>query len=432
MRGRPGGSAERRYHARMLIRARWIVPVCAPPIGDGVIRVADGLIREVRHAARQDVSEAIDLGDVAVLPGFVNAHTHLELTDLAGRVLDGRRPASLWEWIDALLSLRSGPAAADPVAAAQRGAALSLQAGVTLVADISRTGRPFLSATASPLRRVCFFELISGAAQPPRRAADLEPLLDDFERLAGRAAQHTAPSARCHAGISPHSLYNVARDDLDRAIALARRRRLPITMHLAETADEIEWLRDRRGPLAAFVNRFPGRASAAYAAGDLAAVLRDSGMLPLRPLLAHGNAVDDAVLTQLARSRCSVAYCPRTHAWFGHAPHRWRDMLAAGLNVCVGTDSLASNQTLCVLDELRAIRRQARDVPARTLLEMGTHRGAAALGLGDRCGALSPGLWADFAVVDVGGSRHDDIEAALLDTDWQVQATFIAGQRISG
>src|SRR5262249_13659344 len=147
------------------------------------------------------------------------------------------------------------------------------------------------------------------------------------------------------------------------------------------------WLAHGTGRVAEFRAKFPLSGELARAVRNPVSALRDCGMAD-RLLLAHGNYLAGDQIAELARSECSVAYCPRAHRFFGHPPHPWREMLAAGINVCVGTDSLASNESLSILDELRFLRRMYPEVSARTLLEMGTIRAARALGLQGEVGAI--------------------------------------------
>jgi len=398
------------------VRARWVLPIVGDAIAGGTVRVRDGRISDVGDAAP---AGAIDLGDAAILPGFINVHTHLELTGYAGRLA----PMPFWDWLPKLIALRRAPGAEEKeIDAARQGAAASLAGGVTCVADISRTGRPFEALMESPIRKVCFFELISGASDPPRDPDELRAAVDRFaEEIEGRNDSTV--------GVSPHTFYTVAWDDIRRTVALAGERDLPITMHFAETLEEVEWLESGSGRLAEFLAAFPTLRPFVLAHGDGMGLLHRAMMVRLRPLLAHCNYVSDAQIEDLARTSCSVVFCPRAHRFFGHAPHRWRDMLRAGVNVCVGTDSLASNESLSILDELRFLRREAPDMPATGLIEMATARGAKALGMHGAIGALQPGAWADMVAIPLGGKTLDPA-AAILDSDARVSRVWVGGGEV--
>jgi cytosine/adenosine deaminase-related metal-dependent hydrolase len=200
-------------------------------------------------------------------------------------------------------------------------------------------------------------------------------------------------------------------DGLRTCAEVAARHHLPVCIHLAETRDEAQFTRDASGPLAEHLRTLQIWDEAIPAGGcgpvELAGRL---GLLTPTTLLAHVNYVTGTDIDRIARSRASVAFCPRTHHAFGHDAHRFREMLRARINVCIGTDSLASNPSLSVLDELRFLRHAAPDVPASTLLEMATVRGARALGFEHQTGSLAPGKYADIVVIplDAAGARGPD------------------------
>lgn len=404
----------------MLIRAAWVVPVSSPPIRDGHVRVADGRIADVgawSPGRATGGDSVVELGNVALLPGFVNCHTHLELTGYAGKL----PPAPLWDWLDALFPLRRMPGAVEAEAdAVRRGAAMSLAAGVTCVGDISRNGASFAGMLESRIRKVCFFELISGAGMPPRDPDELRATADAFAELAGSRDNLTI-------GFSPHAPYTVSWNDLRRVAALAGERDAPITMHFCETPEERQWLEARQGKLVEFLSKFPAFAAMQMPQGPPMSVLHRAGMTRLRPLLAHVNYATDEEIADLARAGCSVAFCPRAHRYYGHSGHRWREMLAAGVNVCAATDSMASSGTLSVLDELRHLRRVAPEMSAEALLAMGTVNPAHALGLGEECGAIRPGMWGDLTAVPLEDSASADPVADVLNSGAMPMRTWVAG-----
>lgn len=475
---RPRGALLRRTMRLMaeaadsrVLRADWVLPVCGPPIGNGAVRIEGGRIAAVGGAdevfRREDCVE--DLGRVALLPGLVNAHAHLELSVYAGRL----PPSSLWDWLPRLIELRrEAEPARNEVDAASRAAWDCLSAGVTCIGDISRNGRVFAALDDVPIRQVRFLELISGAAEPPRDPDELGLALDAM----GASADASRPSGR-NWGVSPHSPYTVTARHLDAVVRLAVERRLPLTMHVAETMEEREWLEHRTGRLAEFVARHPASNVERMFKGDVLGLLErmshvaaGSGVCVVRKAARESAeerpAGDDAIVTAGSRSRrtaapmvfahcnyvrddeiawlgarswkrrsgrgISVVFCPRAHRFFGHRDHPWRRMLAAGVNVCLGSDSLASNESLSILDELRFLRRIAPECPAATLLEMATHNGAAALGLRDEIGAIRVGLAADLIAIpllsDCGGDEFDPA-AAILDGGEHVSHVYVGGVR---
>ncbi|MBN1488835.1 MAG: amidohydrolase family protein [Phycisphaerae bacterium] len=366
-------------------RAKHVVPIEGAPIENGAVEVVDGRITAVGPAGPIASPHAVDFGECVLLPGFVNAHTHLELTTYADQLPTG----DLWDWIPALVRQRAltGQFAREQDGI-RRGAALALQAGTTTLADISRqhTAWPILCET--PLRCVCFAELLCFAAEPARTIDEL-----------AEKVRATRTDARRSVGIAPHAPYSVTPRQLRDCVAWARRERLPLTMHVAETPEERQYIETGTGRLyellaaGGFVEKNPPPRQ------PLFEYLAASGLFDGPALLAHVNDVSDAELDRLSRSACTVVYCPRAHRFFGHAAHRFRDMLARGINVCLGTDSLASNASLSILDEMRFLHREYPDLDVHTLLEMGTRRGARGLCMEAHIGTLAPGKRADFVVV---------------------------------
>mgnify|MGYP000069114460 CR=1 FL=1 len=401
----------------MILLARYVVPVDRPPLPEGGVRIEGGRLTQVGPKTDLRGEPAIDLGPVALFPGLINAHAHLELSAYAGAL----SPASLWTWMPRLVVLRRKGTPEAERRSAARAAAESLHAGVTCIADISRRGDAWSALRTVPVRKVCFAELISTAADPPRDPAEL-----------ARAVEAVECDDRLSVGVSPHAPYTVRPRDFVGAVEFARRRGLPLTTHWAETEQERRWLERGGGLLGAVVRGF--------SRGDPICSPRCSpmryaerlGLLSAGALLAHVNYIDDDDLGRLRRSSASVVYCPRSHRFFRHKPHRWRDMLAAGINVCVGTDSAASlppGATLSVWEELRFLHREHPDVPTETLLSMATIRSARALGLADKLGSITPGKAADLVAMPLNDPLGPDPIADVLEGSMVPVGVWVAGER---
>jgi cytosine/adenosine deaminase-related metal-dependent hydrolase len=280
-----------------------------------------------------------------------------------------------------------------------------LKFGVTCVGDISRhcaISRPLLRN--GPLRVVSYGEV---QAMAQRRG-----LIE--ERLAV-AADESFESDHLRTAISPHAPYSVEMTGYERCVEVAKTRELPLATHLAETLDEAPFLADHTG---GFRNlwEFLGAwdESVPKFAGGPVRFAQAVGLLDYhRTLLAHVNYCDDAELDLLSNGKASVVYCPRTHAYFGHPPHRWREMLARGINVAIGTDSCASSPDLNLVEELRLVRRIAPEVSAGDIWKMAMANGARAIDMSGRVGVLSTGAAADF--VFYRASAEDPLESILSD-----------------
>ena len=406
----------------MILRARYVQAGRGHTIENGAVRIENGRIAEIGPAPAVSGSPTDDLGDSLLLPGFVNAHTHLELTHLAGRVPPG---GDFLRWMGRLVKAMRVVGDEEGVRdAVQRGRTLSLQAGVTTVGDITRLPamtRPVLAD--GPLRVLSFGEVIAVGALRHRLG----------DRLAA-ATDSSARSAFLEVGISPHAPYTLEPEGLRACASRAEACGLRMSMHLAETPEEALFTTRLTGPVRSFFKRHgvwdrrvpcPHLPPVEYAA--------TAGVLGPETVLAHVNYVSDEEIDRIEASGAHVVYCPRTHDAFGHPPHPFRRMLDRGVNVCVGTDSLASNPSLSVLEELRFLRGRHPDMPAAVLIEMGTVRAARALGMDAqprRVGAIAPGFWADLTVIPLDPTGPADPLDNILQSRTDPLRTCVAGRWI--
>jgi cytosine/adenosine deaminase-related metal-dependent hydrolase len=351
---------------------------------------AYGDVRRDHGDARVD-----DLGDVVVWPGLVNAHTHLELSTLGQ--LSG--PGAFVDWVLALRAAVVGAGDYDAFCRAglTRGIAESLKFGVAAVGDISlnpAVTRPILAA--SGLAGVSFGEVLGMAG----RRGQLEG------RLAA-AVDRSAERGGFRAGVEPHAPYSIDVPGFAGCLEAARARGMMLATHLAETPDEAAFLADHSGEFRQLWDALGSwREDVPRFSGGPVAMAKAVGLLDFPTVLAHANYVNDSDLDLLAGGRASVVYCPRTHAYFGHPPHRFAEMLERGINVAVGTDSRASSPDLDLMAELRLIHRRRPGIPAATVLEMGTVNGARALGLDKVVGRLAAGMRASLCAFPVRGGDH--------------------------
>ncbi len=417
--------------APCIISADWLLPITSEPIRDGAVLVRHGAISAygaldaVRGVAPPDVQ--IDHQDRAILmPGFVNAHTHLELTCYHGQL----QRAPLWDWFDKLIPIRRESGAEEREAQGiHRAVEMCLAAGVTTVGDITRTGASIETLRSSPIRKVCFLELISGASQPP---SAFEELVAMFKRLQTNLNKDTSLFAnRLTLGISPHAPYTVRLTEIAACMDLARDRQIPLTIHLLETQEESDWLRGHGGTLQAILE------SRGLATGDQQPTDIDAWYTQTKALdsgggalLAHLNYAGDADIQRVAASDASVVWCPRAHDYFGHRDHPWQRFIEAGVNVCIGTDSLASNETLSVLDELRFVAAQEPTCDPSLLLRCGTINAARGLQMSDQIGAIELCKRADLVAIDRDDAAPDEAAANVIHGSGAVSATWIDGQSV--
>jgi len=402
----------------MIVKARFVIPVDRPAIQNGAVAFEDGRIVAVGQAGDMpDSPPVVDYGDAVICPGFVNAHTHVELSAFAGKMPP---TPEFTHWLARVIEA-AGSALAQKVdtrEAVRDGIRQSLASGVTMVGDIARNPLWTREVLAnSPLRGVSYGEVIAIGARRRLLAERLEA-----------AASTKWQSERIRVGISPHAPYTVEPDAMRACAGEADKTGAPLSIHLAETREEGLFTRNGTGPFADFLRNLGVWDESIPASGcGPVELAQRAGLLKERTVIAHANYVDDEDIQRIADGRASVAYCPRTHHAFGHEPHRFRDMLDAGINVCIGTDSLASNPSLSILDELRFLHRQCPDVPAAKLLAMGTLHGARALGLDEQAGSLTVGKQADLVGIPLEGSHPEDAWASILRSSQEANAVYISG-----
>lgn len=371
------------WSGTVTLRARWVFPVDRPPIESGTVEIAGGRIAAVD--ARRD-RPTHDLGNAALLPGLVNAHAHLELSDVA-QPLTPPRPFT--HWLRSVMTHRRERGMSPEASTSAIGAGLteSRSSGTTLIGDIVSAG--WIEPPAAGLRGVAFLELI-GLSQ--ERFA---PQLEAASRHAGRAT-----TGDWTAGLSPHAPYSVHPEFFERIVRFAAQARVPVAMHLAESREELELLQAGSGAFVEFLQSLELWRPEAIPRGTRIRDYLERLATLERALVIHGNYLaDDDIELLAAHPGMSVVYCPRTHAYFGHEPHPWLALIARGINVALGTDSRASNPDLNVWDEVRFLRQRHPQVPPETLLNLATHNGARAMGQGHECGSLAVGNRAEWAAV---------------------------------
>ena len=389
----------------LTLRARWVLPIAGPPIDDGWVAVADGRIVAVGRERRQGVRAGtadVDLGRAALLPGLVNAHTHLELSYLAGAVPPAAR---FTDWIRQVMALRRGhpepesPAIVEPM---RHAIAQLPRQGTALVGDISNTLVSVAALDEADQPALVFYELIR------LRAADADAVIAGaLDRM---AALKRPPHVRL--SLTPHAPYSVS-PRLFQAIRRERDRDpfARTSVHLAESTEETEFLEQGTGPwrqllgeLGAWDDKWvaPGCGTVGYL--DRMRVLDD------RTLAVHAVQCLRPDLERLAALGTTVVTCPRSNRHVGVGDPPVAAFYASGARVAIGTDSLASAPDLSVWPELAVMRRLAPEVPARQLLESATRVGAEALGFGAELGTIEPGKRAALVAVGMPPSIRDATE----------------------
>ncbi|HSJ62874.1 MAG TPA: amidohydrolase family protein [Gemmatimonadaceae bacterium] len=395
----------RRYHAA------WVLPITAPPIRGGTVAIQGSRIAYVGTRNGAPPGDDVELGDVVLMPGLVNAHTHLELTVLRG-MLEG---LEFPDWIINLQRAKVEVLDRDRLLdSARAGIAEGVRAGVTCYADTCDSGVALAAMREAGVRGVMYQEVFG--PEPERADAATDELL---ARLQGHRA--VADDLRT-LGVSPHAPYTVSDRLFSRVAELARSRDLPVAVHIAESREEHEFVRGATGRFADAWRR-RGIAVSSRARSPIA-LLERLGVLGRRTLAIHCVQADPEDVAALASSDTAVAHCPISNAKLGHGIAPLVRMLGAGLRVGLGTDSMASNNRMHLLEEARSavlMQHVATGSPcamsARDALALATVGGARALGLAERVGSLEPGKDADLAAFPLGdaaaAAEHDPEATAV-------------------
>jgi cytosine/adenosine deaminase-related metal-dependent hydrolase len=376
-----------------VFRASWLLPITSAPIPDGWVLVDEGRVVEVGDGAAPRGHREVHLGPRAILPGLVNAHTHLELSWMRARVAPASR---MPDWIRALMALRRDVHRDDPFAMAAAVGEIR-RAGTSLVGDITNTLASIHALGAGPVGGWLFYEML-GFNHP-----------DPVGRLREKVDQvRAAARARVRTSIVPHAPYSVAPAMLRAIATLASEERWRTSIHLGESPDEVEFLatgqgafRDLLESVGAWTDSWhpPGIGPLAY--------IESCGLLSERTLIVHAVHLTDEELRRVAEAGATIVTCPRSNRWVGAGDPPIARFYRSGARVAIGTDSLASCPDLNLFGELARIREIAPEIAARTLLHSATQAGAEALGFEDVHGALERGRRADLIAVDIPAGSVD-------------------------
>jgi aminodeoxyfutalosine deaminase len=408
----------------MLLRARIVLPVCKPPVENGAVLISQNRIAAVgpwRELAARDPEPPVDLGAAILLPGLINSHCHLDYTDMAGLP-----PQKLFsDWIKGLVALKSASSYTEYADAWLRGAKMLARTGTTMVADIEAVPELLPEVWSStPLRVASFLEL-TGVRSRRKPEEILQEAAARLETLSPRLG---------FVGLSPHALYSTQPALLRQTADLARRRRWRLTMHVAESVEEFDMYLHRRGPMFDWLRK--QREMSDCGLGTPVAQVERCRLLGPNFLAVHANLLETHDIEALARTRTSVVHCPRSHAYFGHRPFPYKQLAAAGVNICLGTDSLASIDTtgrgkaeLNMFAEMRAFALRNSAVVPEEVLCMATQNGARALGWQARVGGLFRNALADMITLPYTGKTAGAAEA-VVHYAGNVSASMIDGEWI--
>lgn len=395
----------------MIVRARIVVTMDGAPIENSAVAIEGGRIADVGsfdEVKARNAGKVVDLGEQALLPGLINAHCHLDYTCLRGKI---PQQESFPDWIQAINAEKAKLSPEDYLASINEGFAAAKASGTTTIANL--TGFPeLISQIQAPIRTWWFAELID--VRSPERANE----------IVDRALESL--KAAKNWGLAPHAPFTASRNLYRLCEEVARQENILLTTHLAESREEMQMFSDSNGPLADFLSRI-GRDNSDLDGATPLEHASEFCQFDARWLLVHLNEVPTSDLDLLTRSRQKphIVHCPRSHEYFGHSPFKFQEFRAAGVNICLGTDSLASNESLSLFAEMRAFQRNEPKVSPKEALEMVTVNPAQALQQSNLLGRIRPGFLADL--ISLPCPRSTSVFEEIVAFDRPVDWVMVAG-----
>jgi len=404
----------------MILRARAVVTMDGPPIGNGAVAVSGDRIVDVGKfpevSARYSGQEIIDLAEQALLPGLINAHCHLDYTCLRGKI---PRQKSFTDWISAINTEKSKLSPQDYIASISEGFAEAKQFGTTTIANLTAFPELIRQLPGPPIRTWWFAELID-VRSPKRTNEFVDSAIESL-----KFAQNY--------GLAPHALFTASKNLYQRCEQAGKD--VLLTTHLAESREEMEMFRDGSGPLYEFmenIGRDMGDCGHETALERFFKVRDSSNALHSARnddwLVAHLNELteSDFELLEKAKTKFHVVHSPRSHDYFGHSPFQSERLRRLGFNICLGTDSLASNESLSLFAEMRPFQRREPEISPEKIFEMVTVNPASALRQQNTLGRIRPEFRADLIAIPCRESR--DLFGEIVAFDGEVDWIMVNGR----
>ncbi len=389
------------------------------PIENGAVAVSGNRIVDVGRfddIKTRNAGNTLDLGEQVLLPGLINAHCHLDYTCLRGKIPPQK---SFTEWIRTINAEKATLAPKDYIASINEGFAEAKRFGTTTIANL--TVFPELIPQIQPPVRTCWFSELIDIRTPERTNELVDRAIESLGRARPEPVLSEAKGG-AQWGLAPHALFTASSNLFRWCENISRRDNILLTTHLAESREEMEMFRDASGPLYEFIKSIgrPMDDCGSKTPLELFLDLIGNGGSPNRPraievnrpylswIVAHLNELteSDFELLKRSNSKFQVVHCPRSHNYFGHSPFAFDRLRSLGFNVCLGTDSLASNESLSLFAEMRAFQKETPSVSAEEIFQMVTVNPARALRYENALGQIRSGFGADLIAVPCSGSTN--------------------------
>jgi cytosine/adenosine deaminase-related metal-dependent hydrolase len=386
----------------MILRARVVVTMDGPPTDNGAVAISGNRIVDVGRfdeVKAHRSGEVVDLGEQTLLPGLINAHCHLDYTCLRGKIPPQK---TFTDWIHAINAAKASLSAENYVASIDEGFAEARRFGTTTIANLTAFPE-IIGRIQSPIRTWWFAELID--VRHPQRANEIIEL-----------ALQSLKSAE-NWGFAPHALFTASANLYRRCGEIARRENVLLTTHLAESREEMSMFRDAAGRLYEFMKAIGRPMDDCGHETPLETFVGRLGeaSLPDNWIVAHLNELAESDFDLLERSmrRFHVVHCPRSHRHFGHSPFQFERLRTLGFNICLGTDSLASNDDLSLFAEMRAFQKEFPAIPAEEIFEMVTVNPARALRQESQLGKICANHLADLIGIPASSTLKNIFEEII-------------------
>jgi aminodeoxyfutalosine deaminase len=400
-----------------ILKSKYLLTDPYNVIDNGAVLIDGGKIKfagRFGEINNHESYQVFDLGNSAIVPGFVNTHTHLELTQLHKCI---NYNGDFTDWIRQLVKVKKDWSENEYLSSIREGIKKSLESGTTTVADITRNGLALYELQKSRIRKTLFYELIDFNPD------SAESTINNFKEEINRIKHDDLFSV----GIFPHTPYTASRKLYKGCRRVSDELGVSIATHIAETNDEIEFLTRGTGKFVSLLKDFdmlnnwkpPGLKPVNY--------LKNIGFLKNGCMLVHCNYLSEEEIGLVEESNSTIVFCPRSHKYFRHKDHPFYKLENRDINIALGTDSLASNDSLSILDEMKYIYSQHKIVNPQDILYMGTIAGATALNMADSIGKLEPGFDADITVIEFQQEGVCNIYDGIFSQDSECVFTVVSG-----
>ncbi|OGW12889.1 MAG: hypothetical protein A2W77_02720 [Nitrospinae bacterium RIFCSPLOWO2_12_39_16] len=412
------------------INADWVLPITSPPIKDGIVLTDGKAIKAVgsgKELSKFPYDEIIDCSGKIILPGFVNAHSHLELTGFRGKIEKG---LPFTDWARKVVSIRKDITENEIATAIKDGVDELISSGVTTVGDFSQTGITAKILNERGLRGTVFLEFSGfNPEQKDEKLRQLKELLN-YE-IDSKLITHHSSLITVNFGIAPHAPYSVSPELLKESHNFAQEKRLPLAIHISEMLEEIEFIKNGSGAMKDLLIDFgvwndkwmpPQTTPVQY--------LQNMGILK-GAIGIHLNIVTEDDIRILKENDVSVVYCPGSNKWFGRNwKYPLREFLNNDINVVIGTDSLLSNEKLNMFYEMRVLKENFPDLENDIILKMATVNGAKAIGFEGEAGEIAVGRKADIIGIDIEDSSFNNPIEYVINKAEKASFSMINGKVI--